>query len=123
MLKKRKTPIDALFPEREGIRVYPISNKNKPNSKVMTEKELEIANSLRQKKNKSFDAWQELILLKDEHLSRPEAQLSLSKIGHGWVSIHPDDKAEVFDIILKKAKARFDEAVEAFRNYQPKNKL
>ena len=27
MLKKRRTPLDALFPEREAIRIYPIKNK------------------------------------------------------------------------------------------------
>lgn len=32
MLKKRKTPLNALFPEREGIRVYPISNNNNNNN-------------------------------------------------------------------------------------------
>lgn len=85
----------------------------------MTEIDLATAYSLKQKKDKTSNDWQELILLKEEHLLRPEAQLSLSKIGHGWVSIHPDDKAEAFDLLLKKAKARFDEADEAFRNYQP----
>ncbi|MGD1319186.1 hypothetical protein [Chryseobacterium sp. 2R14A] len=89
----------------------------------MTEKDLATAHSLKQKKDKTFNDWQELILLKDEHLLSPESQLSLSKIGHGWVSTHPDDKAEIFDLLLKKAKARFDEAVEAFRNYQPKNSI
>lgn len=34
MLKKRKTPLNALFPEREGIRVYPISNKNQSKSTI-----------------------------------------------------------------------------------------
>lgn len=28
MLKKRKTPISQLFAEREGIRIYPITNEN-----------------------------------------------------------------------------------------------
>lgn len=32
MLKKRKTPLTALFPEREGIRIYPISNNNSNNN-------------------------------------------------------------------------------------------
>lgn len=34
MLKKRRTPLDALFPEREGIRIYPISNKNQSRSTI-----------------------------------------------------------------------------------------
>lgn len=34
MLKKRRTPLDALFPEREGIRIYPISNKNQSTSTI-----------------------------------------------------------------------------------------
>lgn len=34
MLKKRKTPLNALFAEREGIRVYPISNKSQSTSTI-----------------------------------------------------------------------------------------
>lgn len=89
----------------------------------MTEKELATAYSLKQKKDKAFNDWQDLIILKDEHSLKPEKELSLSKISHGWVSVHFDDKVEVFDLLLKKAKARYDEAVEVFKNYQPQNSI
>jgi len=32
MLKKRKSPLSELFPEREGIRLKPISNKQEINT-------------------------------------------------------------------------------------------
>lgn len=89
----------------------------------MTEKDLEKAYDLKRKSDKAFEDWQNLIALKDEHFHNLQKDLSLSKIGSGWVRTHWEDKPEVLDLLLKKAKARFDKAIEEFRNYQPKKTI
>ncbi|HAO08180.1 MAG TPA: hypothetical protein DCQ50_14620 [Chryseobacterium sp.] len=86
----------------------------------MTDQDLEIAYNLKRIREKAKTDFNELEILKKEHLSTPEKELAIAKVGHGWVTVNADDKIEVIDILIAKAKKRLNNAEKAFSNFFPK---
>lgn len=83
----------------------------------MTKEVLNEANALNYKQVKAKENFEECVAWIDAHLKNPEKELSLSKIGHGWLSIPAAKKLRVLDLVHEILAEEQSQAISAFANY------
>lgn len=90
------------------------------NIKLMTREDLKKANELNQAYSKADNIFSDIDTFKTEH-EQSQNDLSLSKVGSGWVTIPKHRKIEVLNLVWDIAKEEYDKAKIEFENFKPKS--
>lgn len=85
----------------------------------MNKSDLDKANELSSDLRKKEEKYNDALLWKEEHEATPEKQLSLSNVGHGWISIPADKKQIVLDFVHDILLKEFMDADKLFKGFQP----
>lgn len=88
----------------------------------MHKSDLEKANELNYDLRRKEEKYNEMLLWKSEQEKTLEKGLSLSNIGHGWITIPGDKKQEVLNLIHDITLKEFKDAEKRFKAFQPRHR-
>lgn len=85
----------------------------------MKQDSLDKANELDRVLRKAKSDYEDMVLWRGEHMNNNEKDLSLSNVGHGWISIPSESKQDIIFHVETIVTDNYKLAQKNFDEYKP----